>query len=72
MTVDGTADVISDAAARAILAGGAFRSPECAAHGIQDNVLGAAYHFLRQVVIGQLQRIVAKMFEDSVGHYFMV
>jgi hypothetical protein len=31
-------------------------------------VPGPAYHFLRQVAIRQLERIVAKMIEDSVSH----
>src|SRR5439155_21653693 len=38
-------------------------------HGIQDTVLGRAYHLLRQVAIRQLQRIVAEMIDDSVVHF---
>src|SRR6266576_1531627 len=48
-----------------------FGPPERAPHGIHDNVLGPAYHFLRQVAIRQLQRIVAEMIEDSVGHFLL-
>src|SRR5687768_17192246 len=48
-----------------------FGPTERAPHGIHDDVLGPAYHFLRQVAIGQLQRIVANMIEDSVGHFLL-
>ena len=47
-----------------------FGPTERAPHGIHD-VFGPAYHFLRQVAIGQLQRIVAKMIEDSVRHFLL-
>jgi hypothetical protein len=46
-----------------------FGPAERAPHGIQDNLLSPLYHFLRQVAIRQLQRIVAKMIEDAVGHF---
>jgi hypothetical protein len=45
-----------------------FGPAERAPNGIHNNVLGPAYHFLRQVAIRQLQRIVAKMIENSVCH----
>jgi hypothetical protein len=34
-------------------------------------MLGSAYHFPREIVIRQLQRIVAKMIKDSVGHFLL-
>jgi hypothetical protein len=68
-TVEGMAEVISDEAALAILAGGLSAPPSAHPHGVQDNLLGPAYHFLREVVIRQLQSIIAKMIKDSVRHF---
>src|SRR5262245_60022641 len=45
-----------------------FGTTERAPHGVQDNLFGAVYYFLRQVAIRQAQRIVTKMIEDTVGH----
>ena len=68
-TVDGMAEVTSDAAALAILAGGLSAPPSAHPTVSRTIALGSLYDFLRQVAIRQLQCIVAKMIEDSVGHF---